>query len=232
VIRRLGIVAALVIALGGHAAAECAYIGLSPKVVTPAGARVPASGGIVVAAVSDRRGKLNRGDEAVQKQWRYRGRKTAPKIDSIAPGLAVMRIAPGTTTLVDAGGKRLIAVTGTKDRVAPPPTPKLVAVRHTEHHVGYHGWERVTVELDAAPPAGVIAVVLVDDKGTPRSWGEPVAGSAQVDVYSGGGCVPQANGTQRSQAGDAVRVMFVGVGGLVSAPSAVARIVKATPTMP
>src|ERR1043166_9722101 len=94
---RLLAVAALAVVpafMPSAAAGDCAAVGLATTVVTRPGAAVASDGGILVASTYEARGSLEHGDRAVHPEWRVRAGKTliAPKIDFLAPGLAVYRV--------------------------------------------------------------------------------------------------------------------------------------------
>src|SRR5687767_3216314 len=75
------------------AAADCALMGLAPKVLSQPDTVLAPEGGFVVGAVSIDRGSLEDGDIATQVSWKIKGPKDSivPMIETIAPGLAVYR---------------------------------------------------------------------------------------------------------------------------------------------
>ncbi|HEV7554782.1 MAG TPA: hypothetical protein VGO00_04955, partial [Kofleriaceae bacterium] len=156
------------------AAADCAFSGLAAKVITPANTIVPGDGGIVVAAVVDHKGSLAPGDEAVHPGWRLRVGPDLlkPPIEVIAPGLAIYRVAVANAFKVELETDKHEVVgtvrpaRGSGDPLAAPQVKRA----WFEPNKSRHGAERVGVELDGAVPAGAIALVVADAKGTPRSW--------------------------------------------------------------
>jgi hypothetical protein len=54
-------------------AAECAMIGLIPRVATPSSTSLPAGGGIVVYSDPKIGTNLEPGDAAMPKSWRFKG---------------------------------------------------------------------------------------------------------------------------------------------------------------
>src|SRR5688572_15956100 len=71
--------------------ADCAMIGLTAKVATPAKTGLTGGGGFLVHAVAKNGGKLASGDVALQTKWTLAGGKT-PKKALLAPGLAVYQV--------------------------------------------------------------------------------------------------------------------------------------------
>jgi len=170
----------------------------------------------VVGALSSG-GKLDPGDVAVQASWRVRIGADArpPAIATIAPGLAVYRVAATdseTATLEDDKHRALITVkvVHTADKLA---APRVKRVYHSVSH-GRHGSTDVIAVLDGSAPEGALALVLADEKGVARSWGQG-SGSAWT-VLSSGGCRTIPNGTVLSGAGDKVTLFWLGADGRVS----------------
>jgi hypothetical protein len=205
-------------------------MGLAPKVVTRTGAELPSDGGIVVIAEPKQGGKLDPGDAAIPKSWRFKGNAGEPTFVSLAPGLAVVKLpkdASGRTIsgeLFD-GKTALVAVKAT-DKLTPIlPAPSVQSIVEPQR-VSRRVRERVTVKLDSQP-AGAIAVVLAEPgkNGKPRSYGLipnlPGGGktSIEVDAYAHHECQALPNGTVPSKPGDLVVVMFVDELGRLSAPS-------------
>lgn len=200
--------------------ADCAVMGLAPKVVSAPDTITPADGGVVVAAVSEERGSLDPGDPAVQSSWRMRigADLIKPPIDMIAPGLAVYRIAAANTfkvELVDGKQQVLASVRTKRSSGDPTPAPKIKRAWFVERH-SRHGGAAVTVELEDAP-AGMIALVLADDKGKPRSW--TLAGGTVLSPYAQADCAPLPNGTVPSKAGDKITLFWVDAMGRASLAS-------------
>ena len=212
--RSLALVLTLLLAKAAHA--DCAQWGLAPKVLTATDAVVPSDGGIVVGAIPDARGALDKGDAAVQRGWRIHvGSDTLkPPIDTLAPGLAVYRAAMPNAykvELVDAGGAVVASVRpakGSGDKLAAP------AVKHVTFeavHPDYHGFERLDVELDGDAPAGTLAMIVADEHGKPKSWG---SAAHPYDLHD---CQVLPNGTVPSHKGETITLAWVDVSGRVSA---------------
>ena len=216
------------------ASADCAAWGLSPKVLTAPNTTFDGSsdGGILVAAVPEEHGKLDKGDAALQPTWRFKGRKAAPVVHSIAPGLASIQTMEDGE-LVDGSGKSLVTVRVviTKKLMWIPPPPVIKAVRHNGDMRGYHGSEHVTVEFADPMPMGTVAVILLDAKGKPKSWGF-ARSPTLVEVYTSGDCIALPNGTIPSKAGDTVMVRLVDTDGRVSQPTAPIKIVAQKSPLP
>jgi hypothetical protein len=98
--RLLSLVTVAAFSLVPHAVdAKCEMWGIAPDVL--------ASTSVVVVGYEDERhGRNDPGDVAVRPDWRFRdaGKVVTPKIETLAPGLAVYRLpasATGTVTLED-----------------------------------------------------------------------------------------------------------------------------------
>lgn len=209
--------ALLALLIPAQAGADCALMGLVPKVLTAPDATLAADGGIVVGAVAEDRGSLESGDIAVQPAWKFvvpRGTIT-PAIETLAPGLAVYRASYEALELQNASGETLAKATVTpadkRDRLA---APRVKSIKY-DAPLSRRSIQRVEVTLDGAPPPGAIALVLADAKGTPKSWG-PAVGSVFYP-YLQRDCLVLPNGTVPSKKGDKVTVFWVDAHGRKSA---------------
>ena len=192
--------------------------GLAPKVLTPAGTVVPGDGGIVVAAVAEQRGKLDPGDAAVRPDWRLRVGSDVikPPIATIAPGLAVYRVAVANAydAKLEDGAHAVVATVKPARRGGDAlPAPRFKRIWYAEQH-SRHGNSAVSVELDGEAPAGAIALVLADAHGVARSWTR--TGGLVLSPYSSPDCVALPNGTIPSKDGDRVTLFWLGADGRVS----------------
>jgi hypothetical protein len=208
--------ALLLFLIPSPAAADCGLIGLVPKVLTASDAKLAPDGGIVVGAVSHDRGPMDDGDVAIQKAWTFavpRGTIT-PAIESLAPGLAVYKTSADAFELKNVEGEVLAAATrtdGKRDKLA---APKVKTIKY-DAPFSKRNIQRIEVIVDGGAPAGVIALVLADAKGTPKSWG-PAVGSVFYP-YSHRECVTLPNGTVPSKKGDKVTLFWVDADGRKSA---------------
>lgn len=219
----LAALAALVVQLT-PAEAKCAMSHLRPEVVSKGA--VAADGGIVVATEQARYDEPEEGD-ATETKWQLEvgGKTSAPKIDVIAPGLAIYRLPAGARSakLVDAKSKVRAAVTGGA-KLDTLPAPRIKSVRH-EKNLGRRSSAFTRVVLDSGSPAGAVALVIADPKGKPMSFGlldakaEP---GSEVTVFSHSRCGVVPNGTIEPNLGDKVTVFWVDSAGRVSPPSKVA----------
>jgi len=75
------------------------------------------------------------------------------------------------------------------------------------------------VTLDGPPPAGVVALVLADAKGKPRSFGLVADAATEIQVYAHGRCGVVPNGTVESSIGDKVTLFWVDASGRKSPAS-------------
>jgi len=208
--------ALLVLLVPAQAAADCALLGLVPKVLTAPDAVLAPDGGIVVGAVSEDRAELADGDIAVQPAWKFvvaRGTIT-PSIETLAPGLAVYRASYDTLELHDDKGTVLAKHDKIADKRDKLPAPKVKTIKY-DAPMSRRSIVRIEVTVDGAPPPGVIALVLADAKGTPKSWG-PAAG-AVFYPYLQRDCLVLPNGTKPSKKGEKVTLFWVDGSGRKSA---------------
>lgn len=202
------------------AAGDCALSGLTAKPLTTTTTSLPRNGGIVIAAVSDHSGTLDPGDPALTHTFKLAGGTT----ETLAPGLAVIRVTK-SGNLVDAAGKTVLAVTMLGKPLLPLPAPEVRLVEHEARH-GRRGMEHVYVTIDNLSSA-MLAVVIADAKGTPRSWGLVNGQPTRVAAYSQHDCMALPNGTVPSKSGDTVTVRYVDSYGRLSPPSKPIKIVGA-----
>jgi hypothetical protein len=196
--------------------AKCAMSHLRPTVVTTGG--IIAGGGFLVATVQAPYDVKDEG-EAAQPTWQVEagGTKFLPTIDTLAPGLVVYRVPmAGDAVLLD-GATVVAKLTATKGNPAPLAAPKVKAIRH-DKRLGRRASAYTKVTLDGAPPAGAVALVLTDAKGTARSYGL-VESDTEITVYAHARCGVVPNNTIESKSGDKVKVFWVDQSGRVSAPS-------------
>jgi hypothetical protein len=213
--RRMKILSLLVLLLPATADADCAMIGLVPKVLSAPDVVFVDGGGIVVGAVAEERGSLESGDVAIQPGWKFVVPKgtIAPTIDALAPGLAVYKTSADTVELQNAEGEALAKATrgAKRDKLA---APKVKTIKY-DAPISRRSIVRIEVTLDGAAPAGAIALVLADAKGKPKSWG-PVAGTV-LYPYLQRDCRTLPNGTQPSKKGDKITLFWVDESGRKSA---------------
>jgi len=197
--------------------AKCAMAHLHPKVVTTQ--PIIAGGGILVATEQVPYSVKDQGD-ANQPTWQLEanGTKTAPTIDTLAPGLVVYRVTTaGDASLVD-GAKVIARVTASKGNPATLAAPKVKSIRH-DKTLGRRSSAYTIVTLDGAPPADAVALVLTDAKGTARSFGLVEGTGPEVTVYEHSRCGVVPNSTVESRIGDKVKVFWVDQSGRVSPAS-------------
>jgi hypothetical protein len=231
-VRTTLIFAALLASLATPAAAraECAVAGLVPAVLSRTTTELPDDGGIVVGAFSQG-GNLPSGEVAVQPSWRLAVGKTqiTPKVDVIAPGLAVYRGLgrAGDVALVDGKGKELAKVRATSGKrpALAAPAVKTLSFEQTQHR---RSSTKIAAAFDEIPPSAV-ALVIADEKGKPRSWGATSrAGKGTVYPLDIASCAALPNGTEMTKAGDKVTLFWVDDAGRVS-PATRPIVVTAAP---
>lgn len=206
---------ALAFVVPGHADADCALIGLVPKVLSAPDVVLADDGGIVVGAIAEDRAPLDRGDVAVQKAWRYVLPRGAfePGIEALAPGLAVYKTGAVVLDLRNGKGETLARATrgGKRDKLA---APAIKSIRY-DAPISRRQVVKVEVTLDGQVPAGAIALVLADAKGQPRSWTK--AEGTVLTPYYQRDCLTLPNGTVPSKKGERVTLFWVDASGRKSA---------------
>lgn len=209
---RFSLVAALVLALSPDlAAGDCASMPLGAQVVTKAGAEVPTDGGILVATTYKAETKGEKFEDPVRPGWRLRGKKlVAPKIDLLAPGLAVYRVAfegKAALQLEDENRKVMTTVKPSTAKLAAIPAPKVKSIVYTQT-VSRHARQFAAATLTEDPPAGAVAIVLVDARGRATSWADAAAGREQTP-YQHNDCAMLPNGTSAPVAGENATLFWV-----------------------
>ena len=222
---KLALIAALSL-VASNADADCAFSGLTAKPITAANTALPADGGIVIAALPDRAGKLGTGDAALKHELVIKG-VTKPITRTLAPGLAVLAVPASTTEIYDQTGKPVLAIKTTTDKPKLAPAPVVKAIEYTLGR--RRGIEQVFVTIDKLP-ADALAVVLSDPKGKPKSWGLVTKNTGgRLLGYSSTSCQALPNGTVPSKEGDQVIVQLVDAYGRLSAPTKPLRITLVGP---
>jgi hypothetical protein len=199
-----------------RAEADCAMMGLAAKVLTQPDTVLAPDGGIVVGAVSEERGSLESGDIAIQKSWQIvvpKGTIT-PAIDTLAPGLAVYKSNVDAFELRDGDGTTLVKATRSSTTRGKLDAPKVKTIKY-DAPMSRRMVKRIEVVLDGPKPPGVIALVLADAKGKPKSWG-PAEGVVFYP-YLQRDCLTLPNGTTPSAKGDKVTLFWVDESGRKSA---------------
>jgi len=215
-VKTLVVLALVVVLVPARATADCALMGLVPKVLTAPDAVLSSDGGIVVGAVSEDRGPLQSGDIAVQPAWKFvvpKGTIT-PAIESLAPGLAAYRASTDTLELQNDKAETLAKATRTADKRPALAAPKVKTIKY-DAPISRRSIQRVEVTIDGAAPAGVIALVLADAKGKPKSWG--AAAGVVFYPYLQRDCFVLPNDTVPSKKGDKVTLFWVDAHGRKSA---------------
>ncbi len=247
--RTLSIVTALAVALAAAPAhAKCARVLLVPQVLTHPGDPIPKNGGILVGwdeSTADGAERYVGHDPAVNTDWiMVTGpRRQQPKIEVLAPGLAVYRarpIAAGRSRALvlrdrGAGGAKLgtwTATTKTAAKLATAPRARAITTTTTQS-TGGRGPREVTVtslELDAPAPtsaAAVIAYRVVAGQATPIAWARVGPGLPDpIQLYrSPGRCGTEPDGLTAPQPGDEVALAWVDRVGNLSprSPSVIVR---------
>ena len=124
------------------AAADCAISELGPELLTRAGAKIPADGGILVgwSASTDRK-TPEKGDPSQHAYKAVAGSKTVSLVmASLAPGLTVYRPKPSVVGALSVknGKAALVDVTFDKAKGAALPAPEVTALALTEGKARYN----------------------------------------------------------------------------------------------
>jgi uncharacterized iron-regulated membrane protein len=202
---------------------------LQARVATKPGTEIPSDGGILVATTWTTSADKPMSENPVQPGWRLRGKTlTAPKIDVLAPGLAVYRVAFDGQAAMELENEQhevVVNVTASTVKPAAIPVPKVKSIVYTAT-LSRHSSQTATATLTADPPAGAVAIVIVDDKGEATSWGGVVPGRVQTP-YSHADCAMLPNGS--SAPGGTVTTFWVMADGRRSEPSKAIKITTKFP---
>ena len=218
---RFVILAAALALAPNVAAGDCASMPLQAQIVTKAGAEIPSDGGILVATRWTNGPMTGTTEDPVHSGWRLRGKKlTAPKIDLLAPGLAVYRVTfdgPAAMELEDEDHKIVANVSASKAKPSAiaAPKPRSIVFAAT---MSRHSSQVATATLTADPPAGASALVIVNAKGQATSWSAVVPGRVQTP-YAHQDCAMLPNGSSAPVVGEKVTMFWVMTDGRSSAPS-------------
>ncbi len=203
-------------------ASPCPPIELQPQVLTPQ--KTAISAGVVVAWVGDWQRLELPYDEDVT-EWKVASK--SPVLTELAPGLEIIVAAPSATAVVDKNGATIVEFTvATKvGAILSPPARVTVTRTAADPKTTRHPWVRTTAKLAGAPPAGVVALVVLAH-GKPVSYG--IVGKERgVEVFGDTTCNPHPAGTVDVQPGESVQLAWVDAGGRVSKPSRAIKVVGA-----
>lgn len=210
---RLSLLLAVVLALTPNpATATCTAMPLSIRVATPAGTEIPGDGGILVLTGWGGADGALEFEDPVRADWRLRGKALiAPKIELYAPGLAVYRVAfdgPAPMELEDETHKVVTTVKPSTAKLAAVPAPKVKSVVFSQEIGARRSRQVATATLSADPPAGAVALVIVDARGKATSWAA-VAGGRTQRPYEHSGCAMHPNGTSAPSPGEKATLFWV-----------------------
>jgi hypothetical protein len=219
-VHRIGL--ALLLATSPATAGPCKYHhdrGFVPDVLTPDGTTLDQNGGAVVAAVSV---MLDRAtlDDPTPQDWRFdAGDHAVGKRTVIAPGLVVVRPTATAADLEfenpDRSPVRKLHYRESKT-AATLAAPKIDSVTFRDKDLGIMLREITIAKLSAAPPAGVVAlVVYAGDK--PRSWAAISDAKTDITIYAVDDCVQDIPGTVATRAGDRITLAWLDAAGRLSA---------------
>jgi hypothetical protein len=205
------------------AAADCALEELGPELITRAGAKIPADGGILVGwHASTSLKAAAKGDPSQHAYKATAGGKTVSLIEaSLAPGLTVYRPKPAVVGALSV--KSLVDVTFEKAKGAALPAPDVSAVVLAEGKARYNAtYTSVTASVAAVPDAAVALVLyaMADEEHVPLSFGTPAhdkRGATTVLVFEGAhNCEANPPAMRAPAAGDEVVLAWVDAFGRIS----------------
>ena len=226
--RSAALILVSILAARDLATAKCAMPSVGSAVITPATAKLPADGGVLVGATASFEVQISGADTALNPTWRFGdgSKELVPVLVTLAPGLVVYRPPAGMTgalTLKD-GKAEIAKLTVTADKpaaLAAPEPHSLVLNKVAERYGGFR--LQIDAKLKTAVPAGAVAIVVlaVTKKGNvPRSWVRVEANATDAQVAgSSGRCDPGVPGEIMSKAGDKVVLAYVDAYGRLSKPS-------------
>jgi hypothetical protein len=231
-VRRSSLVAVIVALTLGHASPaypKCARILLAPQLITHAADPIPAGGGVLIGftETTDATAEAFIGhDPAMNTDWTLTvgKRKTRPRVEQLAPGLAVYR--PGTlrgtrpTPLVlrDGKGAKLgVFSASARADAASLPAPTVKRITSTAVAQNKGRWQATVTttiaEVDQIPARAAALIVYRQGAGntTPLTWARVAVGSTPtLEIYeSPGKCGTEPEGLAAPAPGETVVLAWV-----------------------
>lgn len=172
--RKLLLLVALAL-LPSPADASCAYVGMTPLVLTRRDTKLPADGGVLVGYDygNDEDGAHGGSDPSDVKWTATNGKATVALVRTqLAPGLSVYR-PPANVGAFELAGKTKTHGRFTHEAKSAPvqlaaPAPKAVTTSTTQ---GFRSMTTTTtVKLSAAAPAEAVAIIAYDAAGTAQMF--------------------------------------------------------------
>ena len=212
-------------ALAPHAAANtCPVTGLQTTVITKQGAEIIGDGGVLVAATRLKRDTQDK-SPGNKPGWKVRvgGKKLAPKIDTLAPGLFVYRMPFDSQTtpieMEDEKGAVVAKVFGSKAKVAVYDAPAVTKLEFVKNGTRRSS-QMVTATLSVEPPADTYALVIANAKGQAISWYPVNVASAKVQHgYMHDYCEVLPDGMTAAMPGEKVTLFWINTTGRASTPT-------------
>jgi hypothetical protein len=201
--RKLLLLVALTL-LPTPAEASCAYVGMSPVVLTRRETKLPADGGVLVGYVHSNDNDFEPdGPDPSRVKWTVTNGKATVTLTrtQLAPGLSVYRPAAAVTAFKIAGKTKdhgsFTHETTSTPTAMPAPVAKAITSKTTE---GFRSMTTTTtLKLSTAAPADAVAIIAYDDTGKPllySSLADTHDKILEFEIYeSGGHCgVPHPEG--------------------------------------
>jgi hypothetical protein len=150
--------------------ASCAYVGMSPVVLTRRDTKLPADGGVLVGYwLNNDNDFESDGPDPSAVKWHVTNGKANVKLTrtQLAPGLSVYR-PPANITAFKVAGKTKDHGSFTVDAKSAPVTMAAPVAKSVKEKTtaGFRSMETtVTLKLGEAPPADAVAVIAYDESG-------------------------------------------------------------------
>lgn len=224
-----GLVIVLALSLGlvsSDAAADCAFLGMTPALLTPITAAMPMTSGALVAGF--RNDASGTGSLSFDGAVIRRGRRLTIPMQSIAIAPGLVRLVP--TTRIRAGlysleglGAATDLTVGRSPMPGVPVRPSVTAARRVASVSPRGTSVELRASLGFAVPTGIVAIISYwNDVTTPSAWSRAVVGQTEALLFaSPGRCAtlppdflpPPAEGALTA------RIAYVDQFGQVSPPS-------------
>jgi len=240
----VALAAALSFAPSAPVQAKCAPTLLAPQLLTHPADTIPAGGGVLVGYIHSRdddAAAARGADPAVNADWKMTvaKRRVAPRIEVLAPGLAVYRpgairgARPTALTLRDGKGKKLGAFSA-RGRAAAfalsaPTVTSATTVTTTVDYGRYQGTKEIATVVVDAIPRGAVALIAYRTSGTTPvaiAWARVEASSKPaIEIYATPGrCGTEPDGLSAPTTGESIVVAWVDQFGQRTSMSAPVRV--------
>jgi hypothetical protein len=212
--------------VGSDAAADCAFLGMTPSLLTPITSAMPmSSGGLVAGFRNDPSGTGSLSFDGVLLR---RGRRISVPMQSvpIAPGLVRLvpstRVRAGLYSLEGLGAATDLTV-GRSPMPGAPVRPSVSSARRVASAVGRTTSVELRATLGFPVPTGIVAVISYwNDMTEPSAWSRAVVGQTEALLFANPGrcaTLPPDFLPPASEGPLTARIAYVDQFGQVSPPS-------------